>query len=152
MDRSYHGENRPSHQHWARKHHWARSVVRWGTTCEPLVTICTFVACTYRAVVWSIGRSRVVWWAGRVRCWMGQVCLRWCVQRGRSPWRVCCPSIAHGAGTRLWLRTAYVVVTWNTAGAMLLLAWEVLVCMDGAAGLVLGRCRHTWLGPSILVM
>ena len=40
MDRSYHGENRPSHQHWARKHHWARSVVRWGTTCEPLVTIC----------------------------------------------------------------------------------------------------------------
>ena len=42
MDRSYHGENRPSHQHWARKHHWARSVVRWGTTCEPLVTICTF--------------------------------------------------------------------------------------------------------------
>ena len=40
MDRSYHGENRPSHQHWARKHHWARPVVRWGTTCEPLVTIC----------------------------------------------------------------------------------------------------------------
>ena len=40
MDRSYLGENRPSHQHWARKHQWARSVVRWGTTCEPLVTIC----------------------------------------------------------------------------------------------------------------
>ncbi len=40
MDRSYHGENRPSQQHWACKHHWARPVVRWGTTCEPLVTIC----------------------------------------------------------------------------------------------------------------
>ena len=45
MDRSYHGENRPSHQHWARKHHWAKSVVRLGgTTCEPLVTICFAVS------------------------------------------------------------------------------------------------------------
>ena len=60
MDRSYHGENRPSHQHWARKHHWARSVVRWGTTCEPLVTICqsTFwpllsPCCTRETLCWA---------------------------------------------------------------------------------------------------
>lgn len=41
MDRSYHGEHAPSHQHWEAKHHWARLVVRWGTTCETRVLICT---------------------------------------------------------------------------------------------------------------
>ena len=46
MDRSYHGENRPSHQHWVRKHHWARLVVWSGTTCEALATIrINFGAC-----------------------------------------------------------------------------------------------------------
>ena len=42
MDRSYLHENSPSHQHWEDKHEWAESVVRWGTTCEPSVTICPF--------------------------------------------------------------------------------------------------------------
>lgn len=42
MDRSYLHEHSPSHQHWEDKHEWAESVVRWGTTCEPSVTICPF--------------------------------------------------------------------------------------------------------------
>ena len=46
MQRSYHGENAPSHQHWEAKHRWARLVARWGTTCETRVTLC-FAFCLY---------------------------------------------------------------------------------------------------------
>lgn len=65
MQRSYHGENAPSHQHWEAKHRWARLVARWGTTCETRVTLCFAIfllparPCLRPCVRYSVSRAGV---------------------------------------------------------------------------------------------
>ena len=55
--RSYHGESTGSHPNSEVKHHWACSVLRWGTTWESQVSN-VFAVLRCREVFWAAGPGR----------------------------------------------------------------------------------------------
>ncbi len=68
MDRSYQAENARSRPLPEAKLPWASPVVGWVTTCEPDVTICTFIALPFCSILPMCSSVPPSHFASMVKC------------------------------------------------------------------------------------